>query len=432
MSHDVAPLNRPALRRLAATRPWPAPWVWVHVGVAALAMAATLPGRTHGLGLITKPMLAELPLDPVSYGVINLWATLLGALFCVPAGRLIDRWGSRPVLFGLALGLGGTVVAMSQLGGGWRVETAGTVLLPDLFLLVLLTRGLGQSALSVASLTLISRSSARRTGLVMGVYAFATSAGFMAAYQAIRSAERAWAVDWRSLWAGIGVAVAVLGTVGALLVRPAVERAGGKDRSDELREPSLSLGRALRSPAFWTFSLAISLFGLISSGVTLYNELILNELDFGREVYLNVLMVGVPFGLASNLLTGWLATRWSLRWLLAAATAVMAAALAVFPWVKTEPQVYAYAATFAAAGGAITVCFFTVWRRAYGPAHLGSIQGAAQMLTVLASALGPVLFALCQRQAGSYLPIFPWLALTSAALAVAVAAAPLPRPDAAP
>ena len=29
---------------------------WIHVVMAAWAMVATLPGRTHGLGLITKPL----------------------------------------------------------------------------------------------------------------------------------------------------------------------------------------------------------------------------------------------------------------------------------------------------------------------------------------------------------------------------------------
>ena len=45
----------------------------------------------------------------------------------------------------------------------------------------------------------------------------------------------------------------------------------------------------------------------------------------------------------------------------------------------------------------ITVIFFAVWRRAFGAAHLGRIQGAAQMLTVLASAIGPLIFAKCRE-----------------------------------
>ena len=40
-------------------RPTDRGWVWAHVGLAALAMVATLPGRTHGLGLITEPLLAD-------------------------------------------------------------------------------------------------------------------------------------------------------------------------------------------------------------------------------------------------------------------------------------------------------------------------------------------------------------------------------------
>jgi hypothetical protein len=32
---------------------------WVMVVLAALAMVATLPGRTHGLGMITERMLAD-------------------------------------------------------------------------------------------------------------------------------------------------------------------------------------------------------------------------------------------------------------------------------------------------------------------------------------------------------------------------------------
>jgi len=40
-----------------------------------------------------------------------------------------------------------------------------------------------------------------------------------------------------------------------------------------------------------------------------------------------------------------------------------------------------------AVGGVITVVFFAVWNALYGRKHLGKIQGAAQMLTVFASAL---------------------------------------------
>ena len=85
---------------------WPFYYGWVSLGMAALAMVGTLPGRTQGLGLVTEPLLRDLSIDRVSFAKINLVATLAGSLFCIGIGRLIDRAGSRAVLTGLALALG--------------------------------------------------------------------------------------------------------------------------------------------------------------------------------------------------------------------------------------------------------------------------------------------------------------------------------------
>jgi MFS family permease len=414
-------------------------WLWVHVGVAALAMVATLPGRTHGLGLFTEPIRKSFGLDTESYGFLNMWATLLGALFCLPCGWLIDRIGTRAVLTGVMVTLGAVVVGMSQVHGDlWMRWTfslpwAGTftvVLLMDLFLFVLLTRGLGQSALSVASLALIGRTASRRTGLAMGVYALLTSAGFLAAFAVLRKVVMRHPDEWQPTWAGIGVAVLLAGALSAFLVRNRllVADAGrAEGQASEGAEPSLTLGQALVSPAFWTFGVSVSFFGMVSAGTSLFNETILNDLHFGKEVFLNVTVLAVPVGLASNLLGGWLATRWSLSGLLAVAMSGLGAALLAFPHIRAEWQVYLYAAALAASGGVITVCFFTVWRRGFGPAHLGQVQGAAQMLTVLFSALGPQLFGSAKARLGTYLPLFPYLAAASLALALATALAGLPK-----
>src|ERR1700692_187851 len=87
---------------------------WANLAIAALAMVGTLPGRTQGLGLVTEPLLADLGVDRVTYAAINLWATLIGALFCLPCGKLIDRWGSRVVLPTVTAALGLTVLGMSS------------------------------------------------------------------------------------------------------------------------------------------------------------------------------------------------------------------------------------------------------------------------------------------------------------------------------
>ena len=62
---------------------------WVNLAIAALAMVATLPGRTFGLAMLTEPMLAELHIGHVAYGMMNLWATLSGATFALACGPLL-------------------------------------------------------------------------------------------------------------------------------------------------------------------------------------------------------------------------------------------------------------------------------------------------------------------------------------------------------
>jgi MFS family permease len=145
---------------------------------------------------------------------------------------------------------------------------------------------------------------------------------------------------------------------------------------------------------------------------------------------LTITTVTPLIGLAANLLAGLLATRIRLGMLLAGGLVIQSVALAAFPAVSTLPQVYTYAAAMGIAGGILTVVFFTVWRQAFGPAHLGQIQGAAQLLTVLASAAGPLILAAGQRASGSYVPVVQKLALAAAAFAVLALIVPLPTPDA--
>jgi MFS family permease len=423
-----------------------AAWRWVHVGVAALAMVCTLPGRTQGLGLFTEPLLKSLDLDRTSYGFMNTWATLIGALFCLPCGWLLDKFGTRVVLFGVTTALGATVLAMSEWTAAtpaftlpsFSADSSQLVIVVGLFVFLVLTRGLGQSALSVVSLALIGRSAGRKPGTAMGVFAVATAIGFIAAVRTIGRPD-----DWRPAWAWVGVAVLIGGWIGSLLVWNRfldADPASSAQQSD--LEISFTLGQALRSSTFWTFSITTSFLGLVLAGTSLFGESLIAERGLTESifteaayaargaqspwwagaltnmVFVNVAIVGIPFGLMSNLTVGWLATKLPLGPLMGVATCLFAVALALFPEVSTEGEVYAYAALLSASGGGITVCFYTVYRRAFGPAHLGSIQGVAQMLTVLFSAAGPQIFATVKERSGSYTPLFYVFANTALTLAI--------------
>jgi len=388
---------------------------WLNVVVAAVIMLATLPGRTQGLGLITEPMLKDLQLDRVAYANINLWATLLGAAICLPIGRVLDNLGLRVATVALTLLLAAVVWLMGTLTGGVLA----------LFVLVLATRALGQSALSVASITAVGKSFDRNIGVAMGVYSVLLSVFFAAAFVAVGNSVRI--NGWRTAWIQVAYGLILFAAPITLLLR---ERPGNTsaDRGDGDRG-GMSLAAALRTPAFWVFGGATSLFGLVSSGLGLFNEAVLAERGFDQQTYVRFLAGTSIIALVGQLTCGWLTLRWSMQRLLGLAMFIYAAALGALPLLTTLSQLWVFATLIGLSGGMITVMFFAVWRRAFGAAHLGRIQGAAQTLTVLASAIGPLIFAKSAELTGSYFPAVWTLAPCVLLLGLAAFRVSLPNPD---
>jgi MFS family permease len=410
------------MNRLAfAVRPW---YGWVIVAVAALAMVATLPGRTHGLGMVTERLLADesFKMDRVTYSDINLWATLLGATFCLPCGYLIDRFGLRITLTLTVAALAGAVLWMTYLSGRW-----------PLFVAILLTRGFGQSALSVISITMVGKWYQGRLSMPMAVYSLLLSMGFVAAAQWAKPFANA---DWRTVWGSMGwLLLGVMTPIAWFLTRDppkSVDAASTAGDADPLETEGFTLRQALGTGAFWVFAFAISLVAIITSGQSLFNESVLKQQGFRAEAYYDLIALTGTVGLLTKLPVGWLARYYSLGGLQAVALLLMGACLFWLPHIHAQWQLTTYAAGMGLAGTMTTVLFFTVWGQAFGRAHLGEIQSVAQMMTVLASALGPKLLAECEARTGSYMLIFQALAGLLVTVAVASWLVWVPRPQDAP
>jgi MFS family permease len=381
---------------------FPVYYGWVIVALSALAMLATLPGRTHGLGLITERLLRDpdLHLDRLLFGKLNFWATVLGAAFCLPCGKLLDRYGTRVTLTVVTASLGVVVLAMTRLTGFWTF-----------FVAILLTRGLGQSALSVVSLAMVGKWFSRRLGLAMAVYTILVALAFIGAFTLAREYRD---IPWQTLWAGLGCALLfVITPLNWICVRNTPEESGlkvdgGVGLAGEPHQPATgaTLGAALAEPSFWVFALATSVYGLVSSGISLFNEDILIERGFTKETYYTLLKISTGLGLAGNFLGGGLVQWTSLRTVMGLSIFLLGGALCWMPQVETFPQLVAYAVGMSLGGGMMTVVFFTAFGQVFGRLHLGQIQGIAQMLTVFASALGPVSAAYAKDYFGSYSPFF--------------------------
>ncbi len=386
---------------------------WVIVVIAAFAMVATLPGRTHGLGMITERMLTDpvLGIDRVQFSEINFWGTLLGGLFCLPCGWLIDRLGLRITLTTTVLALAVVVLWMTRLSDR-----------RDLALAIMLTRGFGQSALSVISITMVGKWFAKRTTMAMAVYSLLLSLGFAYAAQLARP----WAgADWRIVWDAIGYSLLAFAPVCLIFCRdPAtahpdvvsLEECCGLNQLNQ--NEHWTVAETLRTQAFWVFALATSLVGLIGSGLSLFNESVLTSQGFSTDIFYNLITLTGTVGLLTRLPIGWIGERWPLNRLLTVGLVLQAACMVALPFIRSVAGISVYGVGMGISGTITTVLFFTVWSRTFGRRHLGQIQAIAQLLTVAASAAGPVIFARCLQQSGSYSPAFMILAGTSAIFAL--------------
>jgi MFS family permease len=221
----------------------------------------------------------------------------------------------------------------------------------------------------------------------------------------------------------------ILSALTWLLVRSTPESCGlvpiEADPSNEVTTGDATLADALSSAAFWTYSLAAASFGLIWSAITLFNEQILNAHGFGRDDFMLVMAVLAGTGLLSNMLAGWALGFWPMGRVMGIGMLMLSASVGMFPWIRSDGLLLAYAMALGIAGGMITVVFFTFYGRAFGRMHLGLIQGAAHLLSVIASALGPVLLTWQHGQTGSYDGMFLALAPVIAILGIAAWVVPV-------
>ena len=217
--------------------------------------------------------------------------------------------------------------------------------------------------------------------------------------------------DWRVAWLEIVLVLfcfvlplVILGLREPRNVTADESRQAG-DREKENYGRDHTLLQALRTPAFWLFAGSAAAFNLIASGLGLFNEAVLGERGFSQKTFHIFLGVSTLFSLGGQFACGWLTRKFQYQSITAAALFLYAVSLVCLGYVRELWQLWLVSVLVGFAGGMIIVVFFSVWSDFFGQKHLGRIQGAAQMLTVVSSGIGPIIFAKSFETAGSYRPL---------------------------
>lgn len=383
---------------------------WIMLGIAAAAQFMSGPGQSYSVAAFKKTMRDGLEISETNYSLAYGFATVVSGLSMPFVGRLLDRFGARKLLPIIALALGGACLGMS------RTQSLG-----NLYVTFTFVRCLGQGALTLTALWLIGEWFERRRGMATAMAGLGSTFSVMSFPLMNRYLIETY--SWQTAWAVLGIAVWVVILVPAvLLVRDRPEDLGlhpdgidpdasGDDVDGEPPNPlitslkdSWSVDEVLRDPTFWKLLAVPATSGMVGTGLVFHQVSLLGSRGVAAGWALGLIAVQAGVGTALSFVTGWLTDRIEARYLMSAAMWCLAIAITLLLFLPDPRLAVVYAVLLGMHGSVLRSTGMVVWINYYGRAQQGSIRGVAFSAMILASALGPLPFALSFDETGSWTP----------------------------
>lgn len=403
---------------------------WVMLGVAAIVLLASGPGQSHTISVFVSILVEDLGISATAVSFAYGFATLAAAFLLPFVGRQVDRHGMRKTALAITILFMLACIAFSQVTGTVISVFGIFEIAVWLTLGFGVLRFLGQGALMLNAVNLISQWFAAKRGFAMGLVML----GF-AASMAIHPPLAQWLIDsgdWRSAFIWLGVISALLLLPGLVFLvfnkpedlglLPDGARAAPDDAEGEKKpEFGLTLQQATRTPTFYLVALGLFCFAMLVTMLHLFQISIFEAQGLSRELASLIFPVSAVAMVICMPLLGRMLDRFRTEWVFAGGLLVMAAALVAAGNVTSQTSGVVYGIIFGV-NNAVSMTFFGfMWPRYFGRRHIGSIQGTGQMIGVVGASLGPLPLGIAFDLTGDYtltLIGFAAMPLTAAVLIV--------------
>ncbi|OBQ70442.1 MFS transporter [Mesorhizobium erdmanii] len=388
---------------------------WIIVAAGAL-MSCVAIGTMFSLAIFLEPMALDTQWSRAGISSAMTLNFLVMGLGGFAWGALSDRFGARIVVaIGAAL-LGLALVVASRAGSLLTFQVSYGVLV-----------GLAASAFFAPMIALTTAWFDTNRGLAVSL----VSAGMGVAPMTISPFAR-WlisAYEWRTAMFDIGIMAWVLLLPAVPLVRQPPKPAMADAASVPVAEGAgMSVAQALRSPQFIVLGLTFFACCAAHSGPIFHMVSYAMLCGVAPMAAVTIYSVEGLAGLGGRLLYGVLADRLGVKPVLVAGLAIQAIVIAAYLSVSQLDQFYMLAVIFGATYGGVMPLYAVLAREYFGQRILGTVFGAATMLSSLGMALGPLAGGMIFDAYASY----HWLFIGSAliglgAAGIAIAFPPLPR-----
>lgn len=388
---------------------------WVIVAAGALMTCVAL-GAMFSLAIFLEPMSLDTQWSRAGISSAMTLNFLVMGVGGFAWGSIYDRVGARPVVLAGAVLLGLALVVASR---------ANSLLVFQLSYGVIV--GLAASAFFAPMIALTTAWFDTNRSLAVSL----VSAGMGVAPMTISPFAR-WlisAYDWRTAMFDIGVMAWVLLLPAVLLVRqpPAATAASDGAPRPANDDPGLSVGQALRSPQFLILGLTFFACCAAHSGPIFHMVSYAMACGVAPMAAVSIYSVEGLAGLGGRLLYGVLADRLGVKPVLVTGLAIQGLVIAAYLGAGRLEHFYILAVIFGATYGGVMPLYAVLAREYFGGRIIGTVLGAATMLSSLGMSFGPLAGGMIYDAYASYSWLFIGSALVGlGAAGIAIAFPPQP------
>jgi MFS family permease len=384
---------------------------WVIVAVGALMTCVGM-GAMFSLAVFLQPVTEATGWSRTGVSSAMTLDFLMLGLASFGWGALTDRFGARIVVLTGAVLLGLALVLASRATSLIEFQLVYGVLV-----------GIAAGAFFAPMIATVTGWFETHRSLAVSL----VSAGMGVAPMTVSPFAR-WLIssyDWRTAQLTIGIAAWLLLVPAALLVRrpPAPSGASATATAD----PGLTAAQAFRSPQFIVLALTFFTCCAAHSGPIFHTVSYALVCGLAPMAAVSIYSVEGLSGLGGRLLLGVLGDRFGAKPVLITGLVVQALAGGSYLFVRDLSEFYAVAVVFGLAYGGVMPLYAVLAREYFGLRIMGTVFGAATMVSCLGMALGPLVGGWIFDTYGGYSLLYIGaFALGLGAAAMALAFPPLP------
>ena len=386
---------------------------WVVVGAGAL-MGCVAMGTTFSLAVFLQPMSEVTGWSRTGVSTAMTIVFLTMGVGGFGWGALTDRFGPRIVVLSGAL----------LLGLGLALASRATSLLEFQIVYGVLVGG-SAGAIFAPMIATVTGWFEKNRSLAVSL----VSAGMGVAPMTISPFAR-WLIssyDWRTAQLAIAVLAWVLLVPAALLVRRAPAAGSAAPGTPAEGGEGMTVGQALRSPQFIVLALTFFFCCAAHSGPIFHTVSYALACGLPAMTAVTVYSVEGLAGLGGRILFGLLGDRFGARRIVVLGLMVQALGAGSYYFTRDIGEFYAVAVLFGMAYGGVMPLYAVIAREYFPMRIMGTVFGAAAMVSSLGMALGPAvggwIFDTFKGYGYLYIGSF---GIGLAAVAVALAFPPLP------